>query len=213
MQNTNLSMQMNGKPLHPNHGFPIRAVVPGVAGARWVKWLDQITIQPKESQNFYQQHDYKILPPEASTWAIAEDFWHRYPAMQAMPINSVVAIPSDGETVQLSSRGLIETKGFAVPDGDHGPVVRVEVSADDGHTWYDAELDNEGKHAKWSWVLWRATVPATSDCRAIFSRATDSAGNTQDQELSEWNIRGVGFNGWGAARCLTVIAPSDRSVL
>lgn len=204
---------MNGKPLEPKHGFPIRVIVPGVAGARWVKWLDEITIQAEESESFYQQHDYKILPPEASTWEIAEDFWHRFPAMQDMPINSVVAVPAEGETVQLTSRGLIETKGFAVPEGEHGPIVRVEVSADDGHTWYDAELDNEGKRGKWCWVLWQANIPATSDCRTIFSRATDSAGNTQDKALSEWNIRGVGFNGWGAARYLTVVAESDRSVL
>ncbi|KKA17264.1 Sulfite oxidase, partial [Rasamsonia emersonii CBS 393.64] len=202
-----VATQMNDEPLTVNHGFPVRAVIPGVAGARWVKWLDRITVQKEESTNYYQRHDYKILPPDVTNSDEAEKHWDRVPAMEEMPVNSVVAVPDDNETVQLPPSGIVEVRGYAVPQGYHGPVTRVEVSTDSGKSWIDAELDGSAslQNRKWCWVLWTASVRMTRGAgKEILSRATDAGGNTQ-QEHSQWNLRGVGYNGYGASRNLTIV--------
>lgn len=182
-------------------------ICPGVLGARSVKWLDQITVSDKESPNFYQQRDYKILPPEATDMKKAEKFWSSLPAMLEMPINACVGVPETGAVIKLPPTGLVEVKGYAVPQGHYGPVIRVQVSADEGKTWVDAQLDHGGKLAtKWSWVLWNAKVPMKKGKdQRIFARATDAGGHTQEQQRSTWNLRGVAYNGYEANVDLTVL--------
>jgi sulfite oxidase len=126
--------------------------------------------------------------------------------MYDMPINSVVAVPEDNETVVLSSSGIMEVKGYAVPHGADGPVTRVQVSVDEGRTWIDAEIEESGQgNRRWCWVLWTAAVcPERGTAREILSRAFDAGGNVQ-VEHSQWNLRGVGYNGYGRARNLTIL--------
>ncbi|KAI9794502.1 MAG: hypothetical protein M1833_000362 [Piccolia ochrophora] len=200
-----LALEMNGRKLPANHGYPVRVIAPGIAGARSVKWLDRITVQRTESKNFYQQRDYKILPPEATNKDEAEKYWHAVPPIQDMPVNSVVAVPESGQRVLLDSGGNIEVKGYALPHGADGPVIKVEVSSDEGKSWADAEINDgpEGR-GKWCWVLWRATVNLTRGPRGkIWSRATDAGGNVQCASPA-WNLRGVNYNGYGEARDLDV---------
>jgi sulfite oxidase len=204
-----LALKMNGKTLPPNHGAPVRVVTPGIAGARSVKWLDSITVQTSESSNYYQQHDYKVLPPEADTAEKAEKWWGKVSAIQDMPINSVIAIPASDSTVEVDEDGTIEVKGYALPSGSDGPITRVEVSADEGKTWLDAELlggeEPEMGELKWAWSLWRARVKIEKGKgRKVFSRATDRSGNMQ-VETVDWNFRGVAYNGFGEASGLEVV--------
>lgn len=196
---------MNGKPLNANHGYPVRAIAPGIAGCRWVKWLQKITVQEKESDNFYQQYDYKILPPQAINAEAAKQYWHITPGLQDMPVNSIVARPQNEEMITLPPDGKFEVKGYALPYGDQGPVTKVEVSTDDGETWIDAKISEESKRGgKWSWVLWAASVKLSrGEKKRIFSRAIDAGGNTQDPTPS-WTFRGVGYNGYGESRNLTI---------
>lgn len=206
-----LALEMNGKELKPNHGFPVRAVVPGVAGARSVKWLDRITVATVESDNFYQKHDYKVLPPEAKDKESADRFWHVTPALEDMPVNSVVGSPSSGSTVKLRDDGTVEVRGYALPSGEDGPVVKVEASGDNGETWVDAELDwggwdkENGQSLKWAWCLWHADIRMEmGKGRRIWSRATDAKGNVQPKD-GVWTLRGVAYNAYGEAEDLEVV--------
>ena len=193
---------MNSKPLTAKHGAPVRIIAPGIAGARCVKWLERITVQSAESENFYQQRDYKILPPEATDKKKAENYWDVTPSVQDMPINSVIGSPRNGEAVRLDADGMVEVRGYALPQGADGPVIKVEVSADLGETWREAELI--GDRGKWSWVLWRVRIRVQrGDKQRIFSRATDKAGNVQSAS-PQWNLRGVAYNGYGESRDLAV---------
>lgn len=115
--------------------------------------------------------------------------------MTALPINSVVA------SVELMpSSGSVLVKGFASP-GPNGNIQRVEVTIDEGSTWFPAEITYQ--EGKWSWTIWEAelnpdnaAVPPTG---VVHSRAIDEQGNVQPKE-SEWNVRGVAYNAWGVGR-------------
>ena len=193
---------MNSKSLSAKRGAPVRIIAPGIAGARCVKWVERITVQPSESENIYQQRDYKILPPEATDKAMAAKYWATTPALQDMPINSVIASPQNGDAVKIGADGTVEVRGYALPQGAHGPVIKVEVSTDEGETWKEAELI--GEWGKWSWALWRVCMTMKSgDKQRILSRATDNGGNVQCAN-PQWNLRGLAYNGYGESRNLTV---------
>jgi sulfite oxidase len=211
-----IALEMNAEPLTAEHGAPVRIIVPGVAGARSVKWLNRITIQQEDSMNFYQQHDYKVLPPEAVDKESAENYWHQLPPMMDMPINSIIGIPDDGEVIKANEEGLVDARGYALPHGNDGPVRKVEVSGDNGKTWTEAQLNFGGygcldseesrRKIKWAWCLWNAKVKVEKGKgQGILCRATDVGGNTQEEQQSTWNLRGVGYNGWGRVSNLTVL--------
>ena len=194
-----IAWEMNSNPLTPAHGGLLRVVVPGYLGARWVKWIDTITIAAEETPNFYMQRDYKVLPPEIDTKALAASVWSKYPAMTSLPLNSVIAtvIPT------LSS---IFVKGYAVPcfsdpyvepkDTLYNNVSAIEVSMDDGKIWHPARITYQ--QGPWSWTLWEvelAVLPGQSVAE-VCSRAIDKRGNIQPKEAI-WNLRGVAWNSWG----------------
>jgi sulfite oxidase len=201
---------MNDKPLEPKHGYPARIIAPGLAGVRSVKWLDRITVQLQESSNHFHQRDYRVLPPEVETSEQADPKWSEAPALQEMPINSAICLPRSGSTCKRSSDGTVEVRGYALPGYAAGPIREVEVSADDGKTWRKAKLSADDEQSgdqdlKWAWRRWEIRISMdVGQNQKLLSRATDSKGNRQEAQ-SQWNLRGIGYCGYGQAGDLTIV--------
>ena len=183
-----LAYEMNGEPLAPEHGFPLRAVVGGYVGARSVKWLSGITLQPEPSDNHYQAVEYKIFPPHVT----AENVDYSQGEMLGeIPLNCVVCAPENGETL---ARGPVAVRGYAISGDDRG-VERVEVSTDAGRSWTEAILtEGDGPAA---WRFWETTLePGPGSCE-ILARATAAGGATQPRRVEEvWNFQGYANNAW-----------------
>jgi len=113
--------------------------------------------------------------------------WCKYPAMTALPLNSVVA-----QAMHVADNTLY-VKGYAIP-ADSGNVQAVEITLDEGKTWQPTKITYQ--EGSWSWTLWEAEIACSADNGVLYSRAVDAAGNVQPQE-GTWNLRGVAYNGWG----------------
>jgi len=91
-----LAFGMNGQPLPRDHGFPLRAVVPGTVAARSVKWLSKIVVSDEESTSQWQRRDYKSFGPNEG----ANPNWDRAVSMQEMPVSSAITGVWVGECVR-----------------------------------------------------------------------------------------------------------------
>ena len=183
-----LAHTMNGRPLLPAHGFPLRVVVPGYIGARSVKWLQRIAVREQPSTNYFQSRAYKLFPPQVSA---ADVIWEAGLMLGETSLNSVICSPAENERLPASH---VTVQGYVVGDARH-PVVRVDVSANGGLTWAEAELT--GAAQPWTWRLWQVCIHLEPGRHALVVRAVDAAGNTQPSDpLQVWNFKGYMNNAW-----------------
>jgi sulfite oxidase len=183
-----LAYEMNGQSLSPQHGFPLRVVVPGYIGARSVKWLTSIILQKHPSTNYFQNHAYKLFP--AHVQADTAD-WSQGEMLGALPLNSVICSPREGEILR-AGRTLIQ--GYALT-GAGRSIERVELSVDGGNTWTDARLLIQPD--PWTWCFWEAILNLGPGTHQLIVRAWDSSGQTQPEDLSTvWNFKGYLNNAW-----------------
>jgi sulfite oxidase len=183
-----LASELNGAPLPPVHGFPIRVIVPGWIGARSVKWLGRITLAEEPSNNYFQSKAYRVqrqLNPQDPRDVSAGI------AMSGVPLNAVILEPTQDRVVPA---GRVRVRGWAM--GSEGrPPTAVEVSPNAGEDWIPARIAVEG--AAWTWSLWEATMELAPGGHTLAARAADGTGATQPRTLGEtWNVKGYGNNAW-----------------
>ena len=187
-----LAWGMNGEPLAPEHGFPLRAVVPGYAGVRSPKWLERITVADQPSDAKPQARDYKLFPPD-----IRKDTadWNQGVTINEMPVNAAICEPAGFATLEP---GRTVIRGWA--QASARAVTRVDVSADGGRTWTQARLEHEAA-TPWSWTLWDAALDLPTGEHELVCRAWDEAGQTQPALPDDtWNFKGYLSAAWHRVR-------------
>ncbi len=162
-----LAYKMNGKDLLPEHGFPVRAIVPGWYAMASVKWLQRIIVTDQQFTGYYQTLDYAY-------WRRRGDIGELTPVAE-MQIKAEIAKPAQGET--LSANSNVRVHGAAWTSD--GKITKVELSTDGGATWSEASLVGVFKPNAWRlWEFdWR--TPSKPGQAALIARATDSQGRTQ----------------------------------
>jgi sulfite oxidase len=183
-----LAYEMNDEILAPEHGFPLRVLVPGYIGARSVKWLRDITLQEHPSSNPFQARDYKTFPPDI-TGATVD--WTRGRTVEDLILNAVITTPGDGETV---SPGPALVEGYAIA-GEEAPVERVEVSIDGGKTWTTGTIVERAD--PYAWCFWEVALDLSPGDCVLIVRAWDVSSRTQPEEIGPvWNFKGYMNNAW-----------------
>jgi DMSO/TMAO reductase YedYZ molybdopterin-dependent catalytic subunit len=170
MDGTILAYEMNGVPLPTEHGFPVRAIVPGLYGMMNAKWITEIELVNTVYEGFWQRRG----------WANNAKY----------QTHSKIVFPGDAlrnrfeelstNAASIGSKSPIAGVAFA---GDRG-ISKVEVSTDGGNTWQSASIKDPLSSN--SWVLWALDwIPQNRGKYNIVVRATDKAGNMQTAEIRD----------------------------
>lgn len=214
-----LAYKMNGEMLRPDHGKPLRAVIPGQIGGRSVKWLKKLIITEGPSDNWYHIYDNRVLPTMISPEESANNkrWWtdERY-AIYDLSTNSATAYPAHEEQLCLvDGPETYRVRGYAYGGGGRR-VTRVEISLDKGQSWLLAEIeyledryrdyekdlfggrvDMSWREACFCWCFWSLAIPVSELAAAkdILVRAMDESMNIQPRDMY-WSVLGMMNNPW-----------------
>jgi DMSO/TMAO reductase YedYZ molybdopterin-dependent catalytic subunit len=172
---------MNGQPLLPQHGFPLRLVVPGWYGMASVKWLDRLEAWTRPYDGYQQVRTYVYKQSETDPGV----------PVTALRVKSLMAppgIPDWYTRARMVDRGCVELTGRAW-SGDGVPIEKVEVAIDG--TWHAARLDPPA--GTYAWRGWRFDWNAEPGDHVLMCRATDAKGETQPVD-ARWDRGGFGNN-------------------
>jgi len=175
-----LAYEMNGRPLEPQHGFPLRLVVPGWYGMTSVKWLTAIQAVAEPFEGFQQAVAYRYQKDADDPGEVVQRI--RVRALMVPP-----GIPDFFTRRRVLDSGRVPLIGRAWSGS--GPIERVEVAVDG--RWRDATLEKSA--GDFAWRGWTFDWEATHGEHELACRATDAAGNVQPADVP-WNYQGMGNN-------------------
>lgn len=184
---TLLAFQMNGAPLPPEHGYPLRAIVPGWYGMDSVKWLLRIEALDHEDASFFMTQRYVAIRLQTIG---SEQF-----PITRMRVKSLITQPRVGEVL---APGLYTIRGAAW--AGENKLAQVEVSTNGGKDWTSATLDSDA--LPYSWVLWKYGWEVRAPgVYTVVGRATDDHGNTQPSSRDSLRIDSYELNWYQSVRC------------
>ena len=176
-----LAWEMNGEPLTPDHGFPVRVVVPGWYGVQNVKWVNALEVSPDRFMGRFQARDYVTIMGrqngDKTEWVET--------SVTKIRTKSMIA------RVTRAANGGLSVFGVAMTDGT--PLKAVEVQLDEGQ-WVAAKLEKPANPFAWTWF--RAELPApAAGAHSVASKATDALGRTQppnlDMKKTNWENNAI----------------------
>ncbi len=177
---TILAYRMNGAVLPPDHGYPVRALVPGWVGSTSIKWLGHIEVSSQKVWSRNNTTSYVLVgeayPPEGEAQG-------QVATLQS--IKSTLALPWPASL----PAGRRTIRGYA--HSPHAPIATVAWSPDGGQTWHDARV--LAPLMRYAWARFEFEWEATPGAHTLTTHATDQAGNTQPDEIPP-NEKGYLFN-------------------
>jgi DMSO/TMAO reductase YedYZ molybdopterin-dependent catalytic subunit len=162
-----LAYKMNDADLPPQHGFPLRAIVPGWYAMASIKWLQRIIITDQPFTGYYQSMDY-------SYWKRRGEIADLAPLTE-IQVKAEIAEPAQGKIVRADSKVRVHGAAWT----SDAKIVKVELSTDGGETWNEAKFVDESIPN--TWRLWEFDwhTPSKPGQASLVARATDSHGRTQ----------------------------------
>ncbi len=179
-----LAYEIDGRPLPPQHGFPLRLLVPGWYGMASVKWLAAIDAVSDPYLGHHQVVAYCL---------------RQEPDDPGEPLTRILprALMIPPGTPDFPTRRRTLTPGPCTIEGrawsGWGPIERVELSTDAGRTWSDAPIEHDLDDSPWAWSRWAFTWDAPVGEHELRCRARDAAGNVQPDDAA-WNLGGYANN-------------------
>jgi DMSO/TMAO reductase YedYZ molybdopterin-dependent catalytic subunit len=172
-----LAYEMNGEPLPPDHGFPVRVVVPGWIGISSIKWVGRIEVSDEPLFSPWNTQFYRLFGPEFPADGLPFDRQVVKSAFELDPGTTFAA----GRRTRLTGRSWSAA----------GPIRKVEVSTDGGVRWRRARPVGPSPDA--AWQRWELDWTPNAGAHELLARATDARGNTQP-EVARFNTLGYLFD-------------------
>jgi len=154
-----LAYRMNGNDVRPEHGFPVRAIVPGWYAMASIKWLQRIVVTDQTFNGYYQTLDYAFWQRRGGNAELV--------ALSEMQIKAEIAEPREGETVSANSNVRVHGAAWT----GNGEITKIEISSDDGATWNEAKLLGESKPNAWRLWEFNWKTPAKTGKQTLIARA------------------------------------------
>jgi DMSO/TMAO reductase YedYZ molybdopterin-dependent catalytic subunit len=175
---------MNGAPLPPQHGRPLRLVVPGWYGMAHVKWLREIVLSDEPFTGFQQAQAYRYHQT-------ADDPGEPVTRIAPRALTMPPGFPDFMSRTRVVAPGPVRVEGRAW--SGRAAVTAVELSTDDGRSWHQAALAPPSPDQPWAWRHWHVSWTASPGRHVLVARATDATGATQPL-TQPWNRGGFGNN-------------------